>query len=321
LLIAVFLCGLSLRTNAQQASKVKPDPATDSLKTAQLLTHADSLALHRRDSIRRAIVVDVLVTRARLMSTDSLKLLIKHTTVDTFKAPLYTELASRYLNYDTIVNTGQRQAYQKEGLNYSLVALHLYSAYNDSTGLRTSFDGMAKVYLSQKKYSQAKWFILQSNTISRARNDIPNIIASLLTLVEIQSGIKEYKLARADLDEALQLSVKNRYQKTELDIFKKYALIYSRMKDYTKEAVMQKKYDSLSKKIQRDETAALAAKLNSENPLKNKKQDPLQSKKKSTLRKYQEACKKLIYNNETVIIFAVVIVLLISILLYARGKR
>lgn len=281
-IIILFSVVLNLPANAQKAETKKAASLITNRDTLKMTSnHEDSLANYRRDSIRRAILVDVMRTRAKLMDIDSLKAFIKQTKIDTFKAPLYTELASRYLSYDTIVNTEQRQAYQKEGLNYSLLALHTYSAYNDSIGLRTSFDGMAKVYLSQKKYSQAKWFILQSNTISRAKNDVPNMIASLLTLAEIQSGTKDFQLTQGNLDEAMQLSIKYQYLKIQLEILKKYALLYSRMKNYPKEAIMLKKYDSLAKKIQNDEARALIVKNAKDNTLKKKKQDSLQSKKKT----------------------------------------
>ena len=51
--------------------------------------------------------------------------------------------------------------------------------------------------------------------LSRAKNDNPNIIASLLELASIKTDIKDYTLAMRDLNEALSISSKNHYPKLE----------------------------------------------------------------------------------------------------------
>jgi tetratricopeptide (TPR) repeat protein len=139
-----------------------------------------------------------------------------------------------------------------------------------------SFDNLAKVYYSQKKFTQAKWFILQSNTLSRAKADTSNIISSLLTLSTIKSDIKDYNLALRDLNEALQLSINIHSPKTESQVLKNYAMLYHRLKDFPKEAQVLKKRDSLEERMRKTEEAQLAA----QNALQKKKLDSLQSKKK-----------------------------------------
>ena len=127
-------------------------------------------------------------------------------TSDSLKGALYAQIAAEYLHYDTISNKKTKLSYQNEAISNTLKALQYYSRYDDTVGLRTSFDNLAIVYRSQKKYSQAKWFILQSNTISRIKNDVPNIISSLLILASVKTAIKDYSLAMRDLNEALSLS-------------------------------------------------------------------------------------------------------------------
>ena len=199
--------------------------------------------LKRLDSLKmlEAAHVDSLKKQLKFMGLDSLQLELKANNYQSLKGPLYSEIAARYLAYDTITSKKQRVLYQNQALNFTMLALHQFSAYNDTTGLRISFDGLAKVYFSQKKYSQAKWFILQSNSLSRAKNDVPNIISSLLTLSSIKSAINDYVLAMGDLNEALKLSEVNHLQKTELDVLKNYAMLYSMLKNYPKEAAVLKK--------------------------------------------------------------------------------
>jgi tetratricopeptide (TPR) repeat protein len=149
--------------------------------------------------------------------------------------------------------------------------LHYYSHYNDSTGLRISFNTLATVYLAQKKYAQAKWFILQSNTLSRAKNDIPNIISSLVVLANIKMAIKDYDLALGDLTEAQKLSVNNRLARTESVVLQNLAMLYTRTGDYDKAAVALKRHNLVDDSIRRSEQAALIARIKAQDSLNLKK--------------------------------------------------
>jgi len=251
------------------------------------IKNADSLrllaAMLRQDSVRISLYranKDSVKQRLAVMNLDSLKLQLKYPASDMFKGQIYTEIANRYLDYDTISNKMQRASYENKALNYTMLALHQFSYYNDTTGLRITFDHLAKVYMAQKKFSQAKWFILQSNSLSRAKNDQLNIISSLVTLAKIKSEQTDYKLAMGDLDEAIQISEKNHYGKVELDVLKNYALLYSRMKNYPKEEAMLKKRDSLEQSIHKAEEAKLTAALAAKDSMEKKKADSLQVKKK-----------------------------------------
>src|SRR6202008_1479661 len=181
---------------------------------------------------------------------------------------------------DTITNKRTRLNYQNEALSYTMKALHQYSMYNDTTGLRNSFDNLTTVYFAQKKSTQAKWFILQSNSLSRIKKDTANIITSLVTLSAIKSDIKDYQLAMRDLNEALQLSVANHTPKVQSEVLRHFAMLYSRMKDYPKEELILKKRDSLEDSIRKDEYAKTLAKVNDQHAQQVKRLDSLQNKKK-----------------------------------------
>jgi len=237
----------------------------------------------KRDSLKQQIKRNYQVNLARLLGLndlDSLKQELKLAASDTIKALIYTRIAAIYLNYDTISSKKKQLIYQNKAITYTLLAIQKYAADNDSTALRKCFDNLAKVYYAQKKYSQAKWFILQSNTLSRARNDIPNIISSLLTLSLVKRDIKDYSLAMGDLNEALQLSITNHSPKAELDVLKNYASLYHQLKNYPKEAAVLKKLDSLDKSILKNEKAQFIAKLAIQDTRKKKKPGSVQNKKK-----------------------------------------
>ncbi|WP_214070516.1 hypothetical protein [Mucilaginibacter sp. dw_454] len=199
---------------------------------------------------------------------DTLKQLLQITTSDTVKSAIYTQLAAQYLNYDNL-DSKTKKAYQAQALTYTYQALHLYSGMNDTIGLRTSFDALARVYRSQRKYPQAKWFILQSNTLSRAKKDVPNIMASLLVLANIKMEIKDYTLAMRDLNEALTLSKENHYAKDESKVQDGYVLLYTHLKNYSKADIAAKRRDFINDSLLKGEQRLLA-----------KAQDTLQVKKK-----------------------------------------
>lgn len=256
---------------------VDNNPPVTSLIQLDSLRQVQVEELIKQQNLRKLILKNEQIKLAAVLkinNLDSLKQQLKITKSDTVKALLYTRIALKYMDYDTLADANKQLRYQNSAISYTLLAIHEYSTYNDSVGLRDSYTNLSKVYYSQKKYTEAKWFILQSNTMSRARNDTPHIISSLLTLATIKSDIKDYTLAMGDLNEALQLSINNRTPKTEVDVLKSYALLYSTLQDYPKEEAVLKKRDSLIDSIHKAEVAQLAKAA----ALK-KKQDTLAKKK------------------------------------------
>jgi tetratricopeptide (TPR) repeat protein len=243
----------------------------DSLKNAMVLEHI------QEENLRKLILRNEQIKLARILQIndlDSLKLELKTATVDTIRALLYSRIAAKYIDDDTLSDPNKLFRYQNAAINYTILAIHEYSLYNDSVGLRDSYTNLSKVYYAQRKYTEAKWFILQSNTLSRARKDTPNVISSLIKLAAIKSEIKDYTLAMGDLNEALQLSINNHTPKTELDVLKSFALLYSNQQDYPKEEAVLKRRDSLVDSLRRADEAQLARAA----ALK-KKQDALTKKK------------------------------------------
>jgi len=195
-----------------------------------------------------------------LIGVDSLKKQLEYT-ADSLKGQIYTHIAMQYMNYDTISNKKTRREYQEAVLSNTMSALHYFSRYNDTTGLRICFDHLSTVYHAQKKYAQAKWFILQSNTLSRTKNDVPNIIASLIELAGIKKDIKDYSLAMRDLNEALSLSSKNHYAQQESQVQLTYAMLYTSMDNRAKAAVALKRHTIIDDSIKKAEAKLLMAQL------------------------------------------------------------
>lgn len=224
------------------------------------------------------ILTATLKLSAHASELDSLKQKLQVTS-DSLKGPIYTQIAAHYLGYDTVSTRRMKYYFQTEALNYTMLALHSYSTYNDTLGLRTSFNALAKIYRSQRKFSQAKWFILQSNTISRQRKDTLNIINSLIELAAIKSDIKDYKLSMKDLNDALTLSLKTHDPKKESIVQVGYAELYRKMNDYDKAAVAIKRHEFLDDSLNQV-TVDSIAKVAAADSIRIKKQDSAIAKKK-----------------------------------------
>lgn len=199
---------------------------------------------------------------------DTLKRMIGIEMNDTLRSALLTQLANQYLKWDNL-DTRTKRNFQAQALYYTYEALHLYSRLNDSVGLRTSFDDLSKVYRSQHDLVQAKWFAVQSNSLSRALKDTPNIMSSLLVLANIKMDIQDYTMAMHDLDEALKISKSIHSPSDEIKVQDNYVLLYNRMKNYDKADAAAKRRDFINDSL-----------LKSEQQLVAKTQDSLQVKKK-----------------------------------------
>jgi len=74
-----------------------------------------------------------------------------------------------------------------------------FRVYNDAS---YNFSELARLYIQQNRVSEAKWYLLQSNRISREQNDNKHTVANLIDLATIKMNIGQYELAQADLAEA-----------------------------------------------------------------------------------------------------------------------
>ncbi|BAU52105.1 hypothetical protein [Mucilaginibacter gotjawali] len=78
-----------------------------------------------------------------------------------------------------------------------------FRIYNDAS---YNFSELARLYVKQNRLSEAKWFLLQSNNISRQQNDDKHTIENLVELASIKATMGDVLLARQDLAEAHDLA-------------------------------------------------------------------------------------------------------------------
>jgi hypothetical protein len=65
-----------------------------------------------------------------------------------------------------------------------------------------NFSDLAALYLKQNRFSEAKWYLLQSNAIARQAENTRHLLDNLLILADIKTTIGENALAMVDLQEA-----------------------------------------------------------------------------------------------------------------------
>lgn len=97
-----------------------------------------------------------------------------------------------------------------------------FRVYSDAS---YNFSALAKLYIQQNRYSEAKWYLLQSNILSRQQNDDKHTIANLMDLALIKSDLGDYFQARQDLDEATDLARAHGFSDELAVIGKKMAYI------------------------------------------------------------------------------------------------
>lgn len=70
-----------------------------------------------------------------------------------------------------------------------------------------NFSDLAELYMLQNRFSEAKWYLLQSNELARPQNNYKLVVSNLLDLAAIKLAIGEPGLAKADLKEAHDIAV------------------------------------------------------------------------------------------------------------------
>ena len=198
------------------------------------------------------ISITSLTVFASTNPVDSLQAKFDLATSDVVKAKLLTKMATSYMNYSALQDKQVKTDFQENALKYTYQALHFYSRNDDSTGLRVCYDRLARVYRDQRKFTQAKWFILQANTMARAQNDVPNITKSLITLAGIKMDIKDFDLAERDLGEALELSSINRFSDQQADVMLGYSRLYKGLHRPVKAIAAEQRYSYIKDSMKRD---------------------------------------------------------------------
>ena len=75
-----------------------------------------------------------------------------------------------------------------------------------------SFMALAKIYLDQKKYTQAKWYYIQSNTSAIKGQNSKGEVMSLIKLAHVKGFIGDNSLALRDLKQAEEIAINTKHK-------------------------------------------------------------------------------------------------------------
>jgi hypothetical protein len=88
-----------------------------------------------------------------------------------------------------------------------------------------NFSDLAQIYIKLHRLSEAKWYLLQSNNISRQENDDKHTISNLINLAAVKVDIGDIPSAKADLQEARDMARAKAMQPETAEIEKKILLL------------------------------------------------------------------------------------------------
>ncbi|MGV8877663.1 MAG: hypothetical protein ACOH2A_01400 [Sphingobacteriaceae bacterium] len=97
--------------------------------------------------------------------------------------------------------------------------------YRKVDDMRSDFNRLVALYLKQNRYSEAKWYLLQSNDLSRKLNDPSGMVASLIKLAMLKAEIGDFAMARQDLLNAREISLSSSHLFDFIEIEKKLQVL------------------------------------------------------------------------------------------------
>lgn len=137
-------------------------------------------------------------------------------------------VAEAYMHHADIL-TDQKHFEEAENLVLRKALPLYYYGLKDKLGTIKCYDQLGATYFQQKKYTEAKWFFIQSNMLARKINNSSEIVNSLINLAHVKMSIGDYDLALSDIKEAEQLSVKNRYTNQLIEVKNDLAEVYTKL--------------------------------------------------------------------------------------------
>ena len=149
--------------------------------------------------------------------------------------------------YNSLISLWTMQKRYKEAESLILKkALPLnYYKLKDQAGTIGCYDQLADIYSKQRKFSEAKWFYIQSNMLARKVNNSMGIVTSLVGLAHVKLAIGDYQLAFSDLKEAEKLSLKHNFNYNLIEIKSTLSELYTKTGNQLAANSASKEFDDL----------------------------------------------------------------------------
>ena len=135
------------------------------------------------------------------------------------------------------------QGKYKESEYYILKkAFPLFQRTGNKVGRMNCFQSLADMYFHQKRYSEAKWFYIQSKIMAVKLFDNQAMINSLAGLGRVKNALGDYAGALQDYKDAEDLALKNNYLAKLVEINADLGETYSQLGDYPAAGAALDKY-------------------------------------------------------------------------------
>lgn len=121
-------------------------------------------------------------------------------------------------------------------------AFPLFRRTGNKWGRMSCFQNLAELYFYQKRYSEAKWFFIQSQIMAAKLADNQAMITSLTGLGKVKNALGEHADALKDYKQAEQLALRNNYLVKLVEINADLGDMYSQLGDYPAAGAALDKY-------------------------------------------------------------------------------
>jgi hypothetical protein len=144
-------------------------------------------------------------------------------------APVQFKLSRAAMSKPVVNHVALEQTWYGLVLNEVIVrkAAQHSMRFHEYADASYGFRDLARIYLQLGKLTEAKWFFLQSLTLSREQNMDRLTIASLMELGTLKATIGDFSLAKQDLDEANGLAAAHGWKDDQVLVNKKIAELES----------------------------------------------------------------------------------------------
>jgi tetratricopeptide (TPR) repeat protein len=121
-------------------------------------------------------------------------------------------------------------------------AFPLFQRTGNKVGRMNCFQSLADMYFHQHRYSEAKWFYIQSKIMAAKLFDNQAMINSLAGLGKVKNALGDYADALQDYKKAEELALKNNYLVKLVEINADLGEMYSQLGDYPAAGAALDKY-------------------------------------------------------------------------------
>jgi tetratricopeptide (TPR) repeat protein len=128
-------------------------------------------------------------------------------------------------------------------------ALPLFTRMGNKAGRMRCFQGLSGLYYGQKRYSEAKWFCIQTTNLAEKLNDKQALIGSLIHIAEVKNALEDHADALVDYKKAESLAIQNRYMVKLVEIKGDMGETYNLMGNYSAAGSALDEYTLLHEKL------------------------------------------------------------------------